>query len=30
MIWLVVVTWRMQDPEPHRLADEGGGGGSLK
>ena len=25
MIWLVVVAWRMQDSEPHRLADEGGG-----
>ena len=25
MIWLVVVAWRMQDPAPHRLADEGGG-----
>ena len=25
MIWLVVVAWRMQDSEPRRLADEGGG-----
>ena len=25
MIWLVVVAWRMQDAEPRRLADEGGG-----
>ena len=25
MIWLVVVAWRMQDSDPRRLADEGGG-----
>jgi hypothetical protein len=25
MSWLVVVAWRMQDSEPRRLADEGGG-----
>jgi hypothetical protein len=25
MIWLVVVAWRMQDAEPRRLADAGGG-----
>ncbi len=25
MIWLLVVAGRMQDSEPHRLADEGGG-----
>ncbi len=25
MIWLVVVALRMQDSDPHRLADEGGG-----
>jgi hypothetical protein len=24
MIWLLVVAWRMQDSDPHRLADEGG------
>jgi hypothetical protein len=23
MAWLVVVAWRMHDPEPHRLADGG-------
>jgi hypothetical protein len=26
MIWLVVVAWRMDDSEPHRLANEGGSG----
>ena len=25
MIWLVIVAWRMQESEPRRLADEGGG-----
>jgi hypothetical protein len=25
MIWLVVVAWRMQDSQPRRLADAGGG-----
>jgi hypothetical protein len=25
MVWLLVVAWRMQDSDPHRLADEGGG-----
>ena len=25
MIWLVVIAWRMQDSDPRRLADEGGG-----
>jgi hypothetical protein len=24
MVWLLVVAWRMQDSDPHRLADEGG------